>query len=370
MKTRLPRQEFLDALAATTAVTGGRTTKPILACVKLTTEGDELQLSATDGEMALRLGVASFSVERPGEAVVPAERFLNIVREMPDAEIQLDIDERYCVVRGEGSEFKIFVHPVADFPAVAALPDEPDLVIDGRKLWQMISLTIYAAARETSRYAINGVLWEKQGKRLHLVATDGRRLAQASDSIVESASADFEVIVPAKALTVFERVFASSKERGDWSLDVKVMPNQIVFRAGQRVLSTALVEGNFPKYEDVIPKEFSKTARIDRLALHGAVKRTALLTTDEARAVKLSFAADQLVITAHSPEQGEARVELPIEYEGEPLEIGFNPLFVSDALKALTTDNVVLEMHESFRPGVIYGDDKSKFLYVVMPVSL
>jgi DNA polymerase-3 subunit beta len=187
---------------------------------------------------------------------------------------------------------------------------------------------------------------------------------------VESSTADFQVIVPAKALTVFERVFATGKDRGDWALDVKVMPNQVLFRHGGRMLSTVLVEGNFPKYEDVIPKETNKTARIDRAALYGAIRRAALLTTDEARAVRLMFDKGQLTITAQSPEQGEARIEMPIEYNDDQLEIGFNPNFVNDALKALTLETVNFELQESFRPGIICGEDKTDFLYVVMPVSL
>ncbi len=370
MKTRLPRQEFFDALGAVAAVTSGRTTKPILSCVKVTTEADSVQLSATDGELALQLGVGSFAVEQPGETVVSADRLLSIIRELPDAEIQLETDDRHCVVRGEGSEFKIFTQTAADFPAITAFDDDPDLVIDGRELWRMINLTIYAAARETSRYAINGVLWEKEGKRLFLVATDGRRLARAGGSIMESTSADFQVIVPAKALNVFERVFTPGRERDAWSLDMKVMPNQVLFRSGDRMLSTALVEGNFPKYQDVIPKETSREARLNRVEFHGAVRRAALLTTEEARAVKLSFSDGQLVITAQSPEQGEARIEMPIEFDGDPLEIGFNPAFVNDALKALSVDTVAIELHESFRPGLLRGEDKNEFLYVVMPVSL
>jgi len=370
MKTRLPRQEFLDALAAVAAVTGGRTTKPILGCVKVATEAEAIELSATDGEVSLRVGVGSFSVEEPGEAVVPADRLLSIIREMPDAEIRLDSDPRYCIVRGAGSEFKIFVHPAADFPAIPTFDDEPDLVIDGPQLWRMIGLTIYAAARETSRYAINGVLWAKSGKKLFLVATDGRRLARAGGAILETTSGDFEAIVPAKALTVFERVFAPGKEQREWTVDVKVAPNQILLRSGDQMLSTVLVEGTFPKYEDVIPKDSNKTAHIDRAELHGAVKRAALLTSDESRAVKLAFEGNQLVITAQSPEQGEARVELPVEFEGERIEIGFNPAFLNDALKALTSDRVRLELHDSFRPGIVCGEDKNEFLYVVMPVSL
>lgn len=371
MKTRLPRGEFLDALTAVAAITGGRTTKPILSCVKVTAEGEDVELSATDGEAALRMGVGSFSVQEAGSAVVSADRLLGIIREMPDAEIQLETDNAHCVVRGQGSEFKIFVHPAADFPAIPAFDDDPDLVIEGSTLARMINMTIYAAARETGRYAINGVLWEKNGKKLYLVATDGRRLARAGGAIVESNVADFnDVIVPSKALHAFERVFAPGRERGQWTVGIKIMPNQILVRSDRRMLSTALVEGNFPNYNDVIPRDGDKEARVSRTELHGAIRRAALLTSDEARAVRLAFAPEQLTITAQSPEQGEARVEIPSEYSGDPLEIGFNAAFVSDALKILPYDHVFLELKESFRPGILRGEDKNEFLYVVMPVSL
>ncbi len=327
-----------------------------------------VELTATDGEIALRLGVASFAVEEPGEAVVSAERLLSIVRELPDAEIRLEADARYCIVRGAGSEFKIFVFPPADFPPPPRFQAEPDLVVEGAQLGRMIALTIYAAARETSRYAINGVLWQKRGKKLFLVATDGRRLARAGGVLTQSNTSDFDVIVPAKALNIFERVFGGAKDQ--WVVQVQVLPNQLLIQSEDRLLSTVLVEGNFPKYEDVIPRENDKVARINRLELYGAVRRAALLTSDEARAVRLSFSRDRLLITAQSPEQGEARVELPVEYDGDPVEIGFNPLFVNDALKALAFDTVRLELQDSFRPGLICSEDKSEFLYVVMPVSL
>lgn len=148
------------------------------------------------------------------------------------------------------------------------------------------------------------------------------------------------------------------------------MPNQVVMRSGEHMLSTVLIEGNFPNYDDVIPKDTDRRARLDRLELYGAIRRAALLTSDEARAVKLAFAAERLVITAQSAEEGEARVEVAVEYEGEPLDIAFNPAFVSDALKAFPGDTVRIELKESFRPGIICGEDQSEFLYVVMPVSL
>jgi len=370
MKAVLPRQDFQDALAAVATLTGGRTTRPILNCVKLKAEGERLELAGTDGEAGLRLGIGALAMKRGGEVVVPADRLLSIIRELGDVEVALEADERYCVVRGEGSEFRIFVQNVADFPPVAALEEGADFTIDVSELRRMIGLTLYAAARETSRYAINGVLWEKRGKRLFVVATDGRRLARAGGSLREGHGGDFEVILPAKAMGVFEKVFAPPREEGEAAVSVKIMPNQVLLQQGERVLSTVVVEGSFPKYEDVIPKEHNKRAVVGREALLGAVSRAALLTTEESRAVKLAFDAEALVITSQAPEQGDARVEIPISYEGEPLTIGFNPLFLRDALRAMSFDEVSIELHEAFRPGVVTGDDRNAFLYVVMPVSL
>ena len=370
MKTRLPRHEFQEALGAISTLTGGRTTKPSLACVKLTVKNDALELCATDGEAALRLSIPALSVDKSGETVVGADRLLGIIRELGDVEIALEADERHCLIRGEGSEFKIYVQSVADFPPIPAFEDEPDLVVDGRELRRMTELTIYAAARETSRYAINGVLWDKKGKKLFLVATDGRRMARAGGNLIRTDSADFDVILPTKALLVFERVFVPSKEQEEWPVDIKVTPNQVLLRAPGRVLSTALIEGRFPKYDDVIPKDSDKKAIIGREELHAAVRRAELLTTEDSRAVRLSFGPNQLVITSQSSEEGEARIEMPIEYEAEPMEIGFNPTFLRDALKVLRFEQIHLEMRESARPGIISGGDKNEFLYVVMPVSL
>jgi DNA polymerase-3 subunit beta len=369
MKTRLPRQEFQDALTAISSLTSGRTPKPIQACGHLTAANDVLEVCATDGEAALRLQVPALAIERPGEAVMKAEHLLGIVRELSDVEIQLEADDRQCTIRGSGSEFRIFVHNPADYPPIPAFGDEADLTADGRVLRRMIALTLYAAARETSAYAINGVLWDKRGTHLYMIATDGRRLARAGGRLLKTPSADFDVIVPTKALTVFERVFTPPKD-GEWPVQVRVTPNQLMLQAKGMLLATALVEGRFPEYERVIPKEADKVATLDRTALHAAVRRAALLTTEDSRAVRLAFQPDQLVITSRSPEQGEARVEVGMEYQGEPMDIGFNPVFLNDALKVMPYERLSVELQESSRPGVLSGGDKDEFLYVVMPVSL
>lgn len=370
MKITLPRQELQEALSAAVTLAGGRTTKQILNCVKLRTSDGRVEVSATDGEAALRLSVTALAIDRPGQMVAPADRLLGIMRELADVEVHIEADERQCTIRGADSNFRIFVQNPADFPPSPEFNDEPDLVVPGSELRRLVALTLYAAARETSRFAINGVLWEKQGKRLFLIATDGRRLARAGCAVGRGGSGDFRAILPSKALSVFEKVFTAPRDGGDWNIDVKILPNQAILRSGDRILSTVLVEGHFPDYTVVIPTESNKKARVNREELYGAVKRAALLTTEESRAVKLSFDKGALVITSQAPEQGDARVELPVEYSGEPVVIGFNPVFLSDALRALHTQDIFIELQESFRPGVVCGEDKNDFLYVVMPVSL
>lgn len=369
MKLSLPRIEFVDALSAIQTIVGGRTPKPILGCVRLATSGDVIELGASDGEASLRLNVPAFKVERGGSAAIPSDRLLSITREMPDSEIALECDGQSCTVRGVGSKFKIFTFPVDDFPALPQFADRADLVLDAAMLQRMIARTIFSAARETGRYAINGVLWQKIGRRLFLVATDGRRLSRAGGGIAEDSASDFQAIVPVKALRAFERVFNPPKERSNWTIDVQVMPNQILLRGGDRQLGTALAEGHFPKYEDVIPKDLDCLARISRVDLLSGIRRAALLTSDEARAIRLSFSAEQLVISAQSAEQGEARVELPMRFEGKPAEIGFNANFLADVLGVLTLDEIFIEIKDGFRPAIVRGEDRAEFQYVVMPVS-
>ncbi len=370
MKATLPRQAFHEALAAAATLTGGRTTRPVLSCVMIEVRSELVEISATDGESALRLGFGGVAVKKPGTVVLSADRLFGIIRELDDVEITLDSDDRQCTIRGEGSEFKVYVTDPGDFPPAPTFEGEADLTIEGGELWRLVSLTIYAAARETSRYAMNGVLWEKSGKRLSLVATDGRRLARASSGLLESRSGDFQAIVPAKALSVFEKVFTRPRDEADWRIDVKLLPNQMLFHSSGRVLSTVLVEGHFPQYQGVIPRDSDKRARLSREELHTAIRRAALLANEQSRAVRFSFKEGSLQLSAQSPEQGEARVEIPAAYDGSPLDIGFNPTFLADALRAMPGDDVFFEVKETQRPGLICGEDKEQFFYVIMPVSL
>lgn len=369
MKVRLPRQQFVDALMAASNLTGGRTTKPIFGCVRISADEEEVRVRATDGEAALSIGVQSLDTDRKGETVVANDRLSAILREMDDIEVLIEASAQEAVVRGEGSEFRIFVHDPADFPPVPELEGKPDLVLDGAGVRRAVALTAFAAARESGRYAINGVLWQKRGKQLTLVSTDGRRLARAVGPVVKADAEDFEAIVPSKALSVFEKVCVPRGE-SEWQVEVGVKPNQILLRSGPATLTTALVEGHFPDYELVIPTANDKSAVVDRLAFQGAVRKAALLTTEETRAVRLEFNDQRLTIRSRAPEHGEARVDLPVQYDGPKLEIAFNPNFLTDMLRVVDCEQLTLKLSEGGKPAVIRADAVEGFLYVLMPVAL
>jgi len=228
----------------------------------------------------------------------------------------------------------------------------------------LIERTGFSVAKENTRYAINGVLCEKQGKRVSLVATDGRRLAWASRSLEKEGKGDVDRIVPAKTLIVLQRILAST----EGPVAVQLGENQVIVRAGMYVVSSALVEGHFPQYRDVIPKDSDKKVELATQEFLSGIRRAALLTNEQSKGVRLRFAEGKLVLSSRAPEQGEATISLSIDYDGPLMEIGFNPVFLQEALRVVGTPTVVLEMKDANRPGILRAGES--FLYVVMPVSL
>jgi len=364
MKLAINRQAFSTALGEAATVAASRTPKPILQCVLLRTVDRALVVMATDLETSLRVGVPQVEVSDPGAAVVSAEKLTAIVRESSDEVLHVETDAQFCHIRGEDSHFQIFMLDPAEYPPIPDLEGEPHLRVPAEELARMIAYTCYAAAKENTRFAINGLLWEKRGRRLRLVATDGRRLALAMGAAADGGGENVEAIVPLKAVSTLQRVLADVE--GD--VRVRMTPNQIVAQAGLATVSSVLVEGHFPKYEDVIPQDNDKKVEMNAGEFLRALKRAALLTTQESRGVRLSFKKGVLELTSRAPEQGEAHITLPIEYEYEPLAIGFNPGLLIDALKALEPETVEFSMKEANRPGLLRAG--TDFTYVVMPVNL
>ncbi len=365
MKVRFNRQETADVLAAVCGVALTRTPKDILKCVRVEAQSDVLLFSATDLELGLRCAVTQVEVEEPGGTLVVADTLGKIVHECDDEVLAIETTDNLLHVRGTGSHFQIVTQDETEFPPIPQMEGEPDFTLEYNALRRLVELTSFAAARESSRYAINGVLWSVEEGKLTLAATDGRRLALAHMALLEGAGRDMpQVIVPGKAMSLLGRMPVEPDVR----VGVRITANQLLVDLGRSIISTALVEGQFPKYQDVIPADCDRVAVLGTAELHSALKRAALLTNEESKGVRFTFADGTLTLSSRAPEQGEATVALPVRFEGETLEIGFNPVFLLDVLRVAHTDEITINLKEANRPGVVrLGED---FVYVVMPVNL
>ena len=354
---------LLEALQITSAAITPRTPKPALQCVLVDCQKDGLTLVATDLQVGIRYRLEQVEVKETGQGLVPADRFLAIVRECPDETLRVGIKETTCQIDTSDSHFTLNTSEVEGFPAVAETDGQDGLKIKAGLLRGMIHRTLFSAAKESSRYAINGVLWAPEGKKLMMVATDGRRLAQVRAELI-SGSTEVTAIVPVKTMSLLDRCLVDAEQQ----ISVSFQENRIVIILPRVTISSTLVEGTFPKYNEVIPHDNTVKVKFSTEALLSAFSRAALLTTENSQGVKMQFGKDRLVLTGRAAETGEGKVELGIEYGYEDLEIGFNPHYVLEALRVVGTEEISLELKATNTPGVFRsGED---FLYVVMPVSL
>src|SRR5687767_2602172 len=366
MKVICNRGALLDGLLMAGNVVASRTPKPVLQCVKLTAEENTLTIAATDLEVAIRYSDNQVQIERAGEALVPADKLRDIVRESVDDTLSIEVANDNATIKGQDSKFTIYTQNPKEFPPVPDFSGEADFEIPGGHLKQLIGQTLFAAAKESTRYAFNGVLVSAKGKKISLVSTDGRRLAMAkgdltSDKLPKDGA---KAIVPAKALQLVDKLIDDPEE----SVGVQLRENQVIFHTADATLTSNLVEGQFPPYEDVIPKDTDKQMTAATADFLSAVRRAALLTTEESKGVRLAFGKSGLKLTSRSPEAGEAEVNFPCKFEGSDMEIGFNPQFLTEALRVVDTDEISLELTAPNRPGLLKGGPN--FLYVIMPVNL
>ena len=365
MKVIAQTTALQEALALAGSIVAARTPKPVLTCVKLIAEGDTLTVLATDLEVGCRYQITAVQIEEPGEALVPVDRLKGIVQESSDEEsLTIETEKQAVHIRGAGSHFKIFGYDPAEYPTVADFEGDADFQVPSMSLSQMITKTIFATAKVHSHYAMSGVLWEATNKKLELVATDGHRLSKATGTLKKSLSKELTAIAPTKLMGLIQRVAGGGEEL----LDVKILENQMLIRTARAVLVSSLVQGNFPKYADVIPKESNRKAQINTAEFQHRIRQAALLTNEESRGVRLAFEAEKITMSSRAPETGEATVTCPITLDGEPIEIAFNPAFLTDALRVADSDVITVELSASNKPAVLKAG--ADFLYVLMPVDL
>jgi len=365
MKVKFNRSALQEALSLVTNLIPSRTPKPILQCLRITTEEDAVRISATDLEAGITFLVSQVEIEEPGDIVVPADKLSSIVRESFDDVIAMEATESAVYLIGSDSRFTIYGHDPQQYPAIPGFDGDADLEVRLGTLQEGIEQTIFSAARESTRYALNGILWEVSGKKLFLVATDGRRLAKATVALEKSAKLpENRIIVPVKTMSLLDKIPASEES----TVHVRFVNNQIVLACETVVVSSNLVEGNFPKYEDIIPKDHDKKLTLPTSAVLSAVRRAALLANEDSKGIKLALDDGTMVFTSRAPETGDAKIDMAVEYNAEPIEIGFNPQFLVDVLRVLKADDFELHLGQPDRPGLIKSG--SNFLYIVMPVNL
>jgi DNA polymerase-3 subunit beta len=366
MKVQFNRLALAEALSLLTSVVPSRTPKPILKCVRFEALADCVHVYATDLEVGINYVLSEVQVIEPGQTVLAADKLSAIVRESVDEVLTLDVKDGTCEIVGCDSHFTIYGQEPEQFPNIPEVDGQPDIEVGLLELKRGIKQCLFATAKESSRYAINGVLWEIKGRKLMLVATDGRRLAQTNVnlSLAPEAEEGVSIIVPSKTMALVEKLSGDDKEK----VSIQLVGSQILLSCTPVSISSNLVDGNFPKYEDIIPKDFDKRIVLNSEAVASAVRRASLLASEETKGIKLSISDNSIMFSGRAPEAGAAEITMTIDYSGEPISVGFNPQFLTDALRVIQTPEFELDLGQPDRPGLIRSG--SEFQHVLMPINL
>lgn len=362
-KFQVTKEKILDGLQRVQNVVSTRTTLPILSNVLLQAGKDGLSLTTTDLDVSVRCTVEA-EVSKPGATTLPARKFFSILKEVPINEIEIEVDKRNAAsIRCGNSFYKIMGLAEEEFPRFPQAEGAKALKIGQAELRDMLRKTAYAVSSDETRYVLNGVFMSFKADKLTVVATDGRRLALVEREIEVAKGEEAELIVPTKAVGELQRLLGDS---GDVKLVVG--ENQIIFTIGETTLVSKLIEGTYPNFRQVIPTEAKERIQLERETLLAALHRASILASEKSQSVKLSFGKNTLTITATTPEVGEAKETLAINYKGKEIAIAFNPQYMMDPLRNLDEDEVFIELSDELSPGVLKVN--APFLYVLMPMRL
>lgn len=344
-------------------------TIPVLANVLLEAEGNELKLSATDLDFALRTRCEA-SVEKPGTITIPAKKFFEIVRALPESDVRIEEDKTGVKIAAERFESRMSTLPPDDFPALPkAMPEVATTTLPVAGVKHMIGKTLFASSAEDTRYFLNGGLLVLNGTQMTLVATDGHRLALVNATRETAADEETKDIIPKKALQELSRLIAESEAE---EITIGKGENHLFVEVGGRLLISRLVDGQYPAYDRVIPKSNDKRIEFDRDRLLSVLRRVSLLSSERSRAVKFHIGDHAVKVTSDSPDMGSAEEVLPVDYDGPDVQICFNVQYVQEFLGAVETERIVLEFKDEVSQAVMKPIEPQgyDYLYVVMPMRL
>jgi DNA polymerase-3 subunit beta len=368
MNLTIAKDQILIGLQAVQNVVSTRTTLPILSNVLLRAEEDHVEFTATDLDVTVACKVEA-KVKKGGSTTVPVKKLFNIVREMGGSEMDIETDDKNITsVRCNSSFYKIHGLGADEFPPLPKFKDDKKVTLQQETVKAMMSKTSFAVSTDESRYVLNGIFISLKDHKMTMVATDGRRLALVDEEVDIDEKSGGEFIVPAKAVNELNRLL---QEKGD--VEIKFGENQASFalkddKGFSVLVITKLIEGNYPNYRQVIPAEVKERVPLGREEFLQALRRAEIMTSEKANSVKMTFGKNNLAITANSPEVGEARESLAVNYKGKEISIAFNPRYLIDPLNALAEDEVFFELIDELSPGVLKIN--GPFLYVVMPMRL
>jgi DNA polymerase III subunit beta len=368
MKLSLSTSELLNQLQTVTRVASTRSAVQALSGVMISAaEGATPELRATDMEIGLRVPLQA-EMSRPGSAVLPARLLLDVARSLPAAEVTLELrsSEQDVELISGPATFHLRTLRSEDFPTLPEPSPETRVALPVDAFVATISRVARSASRDETRPVLTGVLMSASAQELRMVATDSYRLSVKETALDEPLQGSLEANVPARALQELVRIAQAAPSE---SLAVSVGQNQVVFELGDIVLSSRLIDGQFPNYRQLLPESVEHELRLASAELTDVVRRISLLAQKNAP-LRLSFSEGTLTVSAQTPDVGEASEAVPVPFHGEPFEIGFNPDFLRDGLESVESDELVLKLISPLRPGLIESPDSGDFVYLIMPIRL
>jgi DNA polymerase III subunit beta len=365
MKLTASREDILTPLQSVIGVVERRQTMPVLANVLLSARDDRLSITGTDLEVEL-VAATSASVQAAGDITVPGRKLLDIFKALPEkTSITLSTEGDRISLKGGRSRFTLSSLPAAEFPVVDEINAQQTLTVGQGEFRRLIDKTHFSMAQQDVRYYLNGMLLETEGKSLRAVATDGHRLALCETELATRAKTAQQVIVPRKGVLELQRILGA-----DGNLELAVGTNHVRAQVGSIRFTSKLIDGRFPEYGRVIPANPNKLVEADRDVLRAALQRTAILSNEKYRGIRLMLKKDLLTLQAHNPEQEEAEDQIEVSYGGDELEVGFNVNYLLDALAAIESEKVEIGLTDANSSCLIRSPGTTAARYVVMPMRL
>ena len=365
MKLSVTRDSLHTGMGAVSATIPTKTTLPVLSNILLQAEDGKLTLSGTDLDISVSVSIPA-EVEGEGSVTVPAKKFAEIARELPAAPVRIETDGVEIRIESGRSRFKLFGLPSEEFPSFPEVDSGEAWSMQAEDLHLLISRTSFAVSTEESRPILNGVLWQLSTDRAAMVATNGHRLARLTVPLTTAGAPEAELIVPPKALQQVERLFEKEGE-----IKVSRSQNHLAFRTENRAVYTRLIEGPYPNYQQVIPTDSDKKATANRDELSSAIRRMAVVASDQTHRVRMGFSPGTLSFRVQTPDLGEAEEEMAVEYDGDALEIGFNANYLLEVLRYMPDEDVVMEFKAPERAATFLpASGELDYLCLVMPLRL